>query len=238
MPSYRPGLPSFPPVIRILLILNVIIFFAQGNEPRLFQGIPGLTEWGSLHYWSSPLFKPHQIITHMFMHGGWSHILFNMLTLWMFGSILENYWGAKRFINFYLICGIGAALAQMAMIPFGAQQEVNSYLSSHPDVTATAAEIDATVRAQINSYSMIGASGAIMGVMAAFAYLFPNTELFIYFIPIPVKAKYVIPVLVLVDIFGGISGGDNIGHFAHLGGALVGLLIVMFQNRKNRRNFY
>ena len=85
---------------------------------------------------------------------------------------------------------------------------------------------------------MIGASGAIMGVMAAFAYLFPNTELFIYFIPIPVKAKYVIPVYGIVDIFGGFSGGDNIGHFAHLGGALVGILIVIFQNRSNRRNFY
>ena len=236
MPNFRPGLPNFPPVIKILLILNAIVFLAQNGIDGVSQGIPGLTEWGALHYWKSPLFKPHQIITHMFMHGGWSHIIFNMLALWMFGSILENYWGAKRFINFYLICGIGAALVQMAMIPFEARQAINHALASNPDVPTD--EINAALHQFIDQYSMIGASGAIMGVMAAFAYLFPNTELFIYFIPIPVKAKYVIPVFVLIDIFGGISGGDNIGHFAHLGGAAVGLLIVIFQNRGNRRNFY
>lgn len=236
MPSYRPGLPSFPPVIKILLILNAVVFFAQYGLFGITEGIPGLTEWGALHYWKSPLFKPHQIITHMFMHGGWAHIIFNMLTLWMFGSVLENYWGSKRFINFYLICGIGAALAQMAMIPFEARVALKHALASAPD--ASMDDINNFLQQFKDQYSMIGASGAIMGVMAAFAYLFPNTELFIYFIPIPVKAKYVIGALVLYDIFGGVSGGDSIGHFAHLGGALVGILIVIFQNRKNRRNFY
>ena len=227
MPSFRTGSPNFPPVIRILLILNAIAFFAQSQ-------MSGITEWGALHYWQSPLFKPHQIITHMFLHGNFTHILFNMLALWMFGSILENYWGAKRFLNFYLICGIGAAAVQMLMIPFEARQAIGP----HPEVSIDV--LNDAIQQYTDHYSMIGASGAIMGVMAAFAYLFPNTEMFLYFVPIPIKAKYVIPFYVLLDLFGGFSRGqgDNIGHFAHLGGALVGIIIVMIMNRTNRRNFY
>jgi membrane associated rhomboid family serine protease len=215
---------NIPPVIRILLILNVVAFLAQ-------QAMPGLTEWGALHYWKSPLFKPHQVITHMFLHGNFGHIFFNMLALYFFGSILENYWGAKRFLNFYLICGIGAALVQILMIPFEAAR------SAHAQYVPE--DWPQAIQYGIDNYSMIGASGAIMGVMAAFAYLFPNTEIYIYF-AIPVKAKYLIPVYVLFDLFGGFSrqAGDNVGHFAHLGGALVGILIVIFMNRTNRRNFY
>jgi len=217
---------NLPPVIRILLIINVVAFFAQ-------QGMPALTEWGALHYWKSPLFKPHQVITHMFLHGGFTHILFNMIALYFFGGILENYWGAKRFLNFYLICGIGAAIVQMLMIPFEASRALGPVPGVPQDV------IDENIRMFTDNYSMIGASGAIMGIMAAFAYLFPNTEIYIYY-AIPIKAKYLIPIYVLFDLFGGFSrqAGDNVGHFAHLGGALVGILIVIFMNRTNRRNFY
>lgn len=224
MPSYRTGTPNFPPVIRILLIINAIAFFAQ-------QAIPDLTEWGALHYWKSPLFKPHQVFTHMFLHGNFPHIIFNMLALWMFGSTLENFWGAKRFLNFYLICGLGAALVQMMMIPFEITREVHAAFPME--------EWDAAIQVNVDRYSMIGASGAIMGVMAAYAYLFPNTEIYIYF-AFPVKAKYLIPVYVLLDLFGGFSrqAGDNVGHFAHLGGAAVGIILVMIWNRTNRRNFY
>lgn len=227
MPSYRTGSPSFPPVIRILLIINAIVYFAQ-------LSIPSLTEWGALHYFRSPLFKPHQVVTHMFMHDphGFSHILFNMLALWMFGSILENYWGAKRFLNFYLICGVGAAIVQMLMIPF---EETRAAHAAYPPEVW-----DDAIQQMTDQYSMIGASGAIMGVMAAFAYLFPNTEMYIFFVPMPIKAKYLIPVYVLIDLFGGLSrqAGDNVGHFAHLGGAAVGIIIVIIWNRTNRRNFY
>lgn len=217
---------NIPPVIRILLILNIVAFFAQ-------QGMPEITEWGALHYWKSPLFKPHQIITHMFLHGGFTHILFNMIALYFFGGILENYWGAKRFLNFYLICGIGAAFVQMLMIPFEASRAIGPTPGVPPEV------VDDAIRQFTDQYSMIGASGAIMGIMAAFAYLFPNTEIYIY-MAIPIKAKYLIPIYVLFDLFGGFSrqAGDNVGHFAHLGGALVGILIVIFMNRTNRRNFY
>ncbi|WP_229689000.1 rhomboid family intramembrane serine protease [Puia dinghuensis] len=209
-----------------------MIYLAQ----KLLPDMTGwdVTEWGALHHWSSPLFKPHQIITHMFMHDpqNFGHILFNMFALWMFGSILENYWGTKRFLNFYIICGIGAAVVQVLMIPYEAARFAHaSYVpEAWPQV----------IQAYTEQYSMIGASGAIMGVMAAFAYLFPNTELFIFLIPVPVKAKYVIPVYVLIDLFGGFGRqtGDNIGHFAHLGGALVGIIIVIIMNRTNRRNFY
>ncbi|HEY6900109.1 MAG TPA: rhomboid family intramembrane serine protease, partial [Puia sp.] len=193
--------------------------------------------WGALHHWTSPLFKPHQVITHMFMHdpNGFGHILFNMLALWMFGSTLESYWGAKRFLNFYLICGIGAAIVQMLMIPWEIKREL---MALNPGVPVEA--MGNYIQEGINDYSMIGASGAIMGIMAAFAYLFPNTEMLILFLPVPVKAKYLIPVYVLIDLFGGFSRqpGDNVGHFAHLGGALVGIIIVMIMNRTNRRNFY
>lgn len=217
---------NIPPVIRILLIINVVAFIAQ-------QAMPGLTEWGALHYWKSPEFKPHQIITHMFLHGNFTHILFNMIALFFFGSMLENYWGAKRFLNFYLICGIGAAVVQMLMIPFEARQAIGPHPEVSPEVLQQAYDqFD-------DQYSMIGASGAIMGIMAAFAYLFPNTEIYIWG-ALPIKAKYLIPVYVLFDLFGGFSrqAGDNVGHFAHLGGALVGILIVIFTNRTNRRNFY
>lgn len=216
---------NIPPVVRILLIINVVAFLAQT------YAIPGLTEWGALHYWKSPLFKPHQIITHMFLHGGWWHIFGNMLVLFFFGSHLEAYWGAKRFLNFYLICGIGAAITQMLMIPWEVGRAVQA--AYPPEVWPQALEVN------INDYSMIGASGAIMGVMAAIAYLFPNMEIYIYG-AFPIKAKYLVPVYVLFDLFGGFGrqAGDNVGHFAHLGGALVGLLIVIFTNRTNRRNFY
>lgn len=219
-----------PPVIKILLILNGVFYVCQ-------LSIPGLTAWGGLHHWSSPLFKPHQVITHMFLHDPDSafHIIFNMFALWMFGSTLETYWGAKRFLNFYLFCGIGAAIVQMLMIPWEVKRGL---IALNPGVPVEA--MASYITEGVDRYNMIGASGAIMGIMAAFAYLFPNTELLIMFLPMPVKAKYVIPVYVLIDLFGGFNrqAGDNVGHFAHLGGALVGIIIVMLMNRTNRRNFY
>lgn len=223
------------PIVLNLIIINVLAYIAQLMIPF------NVTEWGSLHYFSSPLFKPHQLITHMFLHdpNGFSHILFNMFGLWMFGSFLENYIGSKRFLIFYLICGLGAGILTQLSIPFTAELFANS---SEGLNIATTNGLDkaSVIKAYEYQYSMIGASGAIMGVMAAFAYLFPNTEMYIMFIPIPVKAKYVIPVFILIDLFGGInpSAGDNIGHFAHLGGALVGFLLVFYWNKTNKKTFY
>jgi rhomboid-like protein len=137
------------------------------------------------------------------------HIFFNMFALYMFGKILENVWGPKRFLNFYLLCGIGAALMHLLV----------EYVQG--------------------GYSAaLGASGAVMGVAVGFAYLFPNTELFLMFIPIPIKAKWAIMAYVVYDLVFGIAGGDNIAHFAHIGGALTGFILVLIWNKSDKKRFY
>ncbi len=194
-----------PPVVKNILIANIVVFIAQYVFAR--QGI-FLEQWGALFPYASPYFKIWQLITHMFMHAGIFHILFNMFALYMFGGMLEDLWGGKRFFNFYMICGIVAGLAQLLF-------------DRHFPMA-------------------VGASGAIMGLLGAFAYLFPNTQLCLMFIPIPIKAKYAIPGLMALDLFGGIASvpGDNIAHWAHLGGAAAGLIMVFLWNKTNRNTFY
>ncbi len=202
---YRPD--NFPPVIKNLLIVNALIFLAQNLLDSQFALTARLALWPI----ESPLFSPYQLFTHMFTHGSLGHIFFNMFALWMFGKILENVWGSKRFLLFYITCGIGAAITHLT---------VEYFLGG----VAPA----------------VGASGAVMGVLVAFGYLFPNTELFILFIPFPIKAKWAVIGYVLIDLFGGIASisGDNIAHFAHLGGALTGFILVLLWNKGNRRRFY
>ena len=217
------------PIVFNLIIINVLVFLAQS-----FLQQYDLTSLGALHYYQSPLFKPVQIVTSMFMHGGISHILFNMFALYIFGSILERFWGSKRFLFFYLICGLGASVAEQFMVPFSAEKFAQAISTMEG---GDAAQLAAIYKEQ---YSSLGASGAIMGLMAAFAYLFPNTEMMILFVPFPIKAKYIVPVYVLIDLFGGLNRtvGDNVAHFAHLGGALVGFLLVLYWNKTNRNTFY
>jgi len=190
-----------------------------------------LVESGALE--TGQQFKPYQIVTHMFSHSPstFFHILFNMFTLWMFGRVLENVWGGERFLFFYLACGLGAAALHLGMQYFRCQEllsffQVNDYKAIQDNIGAIS--------------PALGASGAVMGVMAAFAFLFPNTELYIMFIPVPVKAKWAMLGLAAIDLFGGVTSitGDNIAHFAHLGGALTGFLIVYFWNKTNRRSLY
>lgn len=229
--NYGNSIQRNTPVVLNLIIINVLVFAAQNMITQF-----NVTEWGSLHYYKSSLFKPHQMVTHMFMHADVSHILFNMFGLWMFGSVLERFWGPKKFLIFYLICGIGSAIFEQLLMPYDSLQAAKNtteYLAN-PEMLQQIVE-------SFKEYNYsLGASGAIMGVLAAFAYLFPNTELFVMFIPIPVKAKYVIPVFVLIDLFGGIYRikGDNIGHFAHLGGAIIGFLLVLYWNKTNKKTFY
>ena len=204
---YRPD--NFPPVVKYLIITNVAVFFAQ----RMLDAEFDLTGKLALYPVTLPQFKAYQIITHMFAHSPVMlfHIIFNMFGLWMFGKILENVWGPKRFLNFYLLSGIGAAIIHLII-----QHLTGNYSSA------------------------VGASGAIMGIFAAFAYLFPNTELFIMFIPVPIKAKWAVLGLAAYDLFGGVanSAGDNVAHFAHLGGALTGFIIVLIWNKTDKRRFY
>lgn len=193
------------PVVKNIIIANVLVFLAQ----YLFKNQDYLIErYGALFPLGSPFFKIWQLVTYMFLHGGPWHILFNMFSLFIFGPILENLWGAKRFFNFYIICGIAAGLAQLFIEP--------------------------------NFSLAVGASGAIMGIMAAFAYLFPNTELMLMFIPVPIKAKYLIPGFMALDLFGAFARleGDKIAHWAHLGGALAGFILVLIWNKTNRNTFY
>ena len=223
---------SFPPIIKNIIIINALVFVAQLMfKDQDFTGKIGLWPVESEH------FRPYQFFTHMFAHSPnlIFHILFNMLTLYIFGRILENLWGQKRFLFFYLACGIGAAISHMVVEYFQYKDilEAISYLESTGQLSAAERLKDAPVYA-------VGASGAVMGVMVAFAYLFPNTELYLMFIPIPIKAKWAILGFVALDLFGGINPipGDNIAHFAHLGGALTGFLIVLFWNKTNRKTLY
>ncbi len=215
------------PIIRNIIILNALAYVAQ-----LVLG-KGFTYMGALHLWKSDYFRPYQLITHMFLHDPDSilHIIFNMFALWMFGTILERSWGHKRFLLFYLICGVGAGIISMLALNY----QYNQYLTGEASLPLI---YQGNLIHFLNEPSL-GASGAIMGVLAAFAYLFPNSELFIMFIPVPVKAKYAIPGFVLLDLFGGIyNRSDGIAHFAHLGGALIGFLVVYFWNKSNKKTFY
>jgi rhomboid-like protein len=213
---YKPN--NFPPIVKNLIIINVLVWIAQlifDKQGGVFT--EALTNKIALFPIGTDQFKPYQIATHMFAHASYDpgghvivyHILFNMLVLWMFGRILENVWGPKRFLLFYLVCGVGAAAAHLAV-----QYFTGGYSAA------------------------VGASGALMGIMVAFAYLFPNTELYLMFIPIPIKAKWAVIAYVVYDLVFGIYGSDNVAHFAHLGGAITGFILVLIWNKTNRNSFY
>ncbi|MEO7768283.1 MAG: rhomboid family intramembrane serine protease [Ferruginibacter sp.] len=218
------------PVVLNLIIINALVFLAQvvsgGN-----QDVNPAVDLFALHHYKSIYFQPYQVVTHMFMHGGFFHLAFNMFALWMFGSMVEKVWGPKRFLIFYFICGLGSAFFQMG-----------SYVHDFWQIdhlNLNAEDFDSYQAMLRNAYT-VGASGAIMGVLAAYGYLFPNTELIIIPIPIPVKAKWAIMGMIAIDVFGGVVKvqGDNIAHFAHIGGALIGFLLVLYWNKQNKKTFY
>jgi len=228
--SYGNSFQRTTPVVLNLIIINGLVFLAQS----LFGGLNQfnhINDLFALHHYKSTEFRPYQLVTHMFMHGGLLHILFNMFALWMFGTMLERVWGPKRFLIFYLICGLGAGLTQLASYAYTYWPVDHSVLSP-----AMFDQYQQVLRANCT----IGASGAIMGVLAAFGYLFPNTQLMIIPIPVPVKAKWAIIGFILLDVFGAFvdTAGDNVAHFAHIGGAVIGFLIVFFWNRTNKRSFF
>ncbi len=217
----------FPPVVKWLIIINVLVYIVQITVGRQF----GFTEEIMLYPVTDPAFRPYQIITHLFAHSPemLAHIIFNMFGLWMFGSILENVWGAKRFLNFYLICGIGAAFLHL-FVEYVTWQHLQQAISMQ--------DADTAERLRASLGPALGASGAIMGVLVAFGYLFPNTELYLLFIPIPIKAKWAVLGYAAYDLFGGFYGNDNVAHFAHLGGAITGFILVFIWNKTNLKKFY
>jgi len=237
MANYRfggGGLGSMPPVVKSLLIINVLVFFLQYAFQRSGSYEP-FERLFALHDIHSVYFKPHQLITHLFMHGGFTHIFFNMLALWMFGSTLEGVWGSKRFFNFYMICGLGAAVLHLGILYVENAPIMDIFHQLSP------AEQDQLLYSDTFKINVatIGASGAVFGCLAAFAYLFPNQPLYIYGL-FPVKAKWLILGYAGLELYLGIrnSAGDNVAHWAHLGGALAGIIMVLLWNKTNRRNFY
>ncbi len=211
-PSGYGGFSFFPPVLKNLLIANVVVYFVQMIfENMSFSGVPG---WYILnHYFAlNPItgvdqagipynFQIWQLFTYQFMHGGFSHILFNMFVLWMFGMEIENVMGSRKFLLFYLACGLGAGIAQTIIPPLLSQE----------------------------SAPTIGASGAVYGVMIAFAMFFPDRYIFLYFL-IPIKAKYLITIMVIFE-FMSVGNQSVIAHIAHAGGALVGFLFIILDRR-------
>ncbi|MCH2191892.1 MAG: rhomboid family intramembrane serine protease [Gammaproteobacteria bacterium] len=182
-----------------LIAINVVVFVLVD---ALFRSAPNVFE---LYSWQTSYFEFWQPLTHMFLHGGLMHLAFNMLGLWIFGQILERIWGGRRFLLFYLCCGVGAAIIT---------QLVDQYFLN-----------------QISG-RMVGASGAIYGILVAFAMTFPNHKIMLIFLPVPVAAKIFVPILLLIDLTGGLTGfsifGGNIAHFAHIGGALVGFCLCLY----------
>jgi membrane associated rhomboid family serine protease len=234
MTDFRLGRSQvIPPVIKNLIIINVIVFLIQKTMER--TGSPFMENFFALHDIRSFFFKPHQIITYMFLHGSLPHIFWNMLILWMFGSILENFWGPKRFLTFYIVCGIGAAVLHLLVL-YHELSPVWQELSNYPIHEQNAIRSDPGT---IMNTATLGASGAIFGCMVAFGLLFPNSLIYIWAL-IPIKAKWAVLAYVIFEIVSGVqnTAGDNVAHWAHLGGGLVGLLLVFYWRKTDRKNFY
>jgi membrane associated rhomboid family serine protease len=210
-----------PLIVKNLIIINAIFLLLDTALER--YGI-NLSQYLGLHYWSSQFFAPWQLITHLFMHGNFGHLFFNMFALWMFGSIIENIWGPKRFLIFYFVCGLGAALCHLSVLGF-------EFGAFEPN--------SRSVFAGIMDQATVGASGAVFGVLFAYGFLFPNTELYIYFL-FPIKAKYFVALYAAIELFSGFnnSAGDNVAHFAHLGGMLFAFILLKYWQRNNRQPLY
>ena len=244
---YRPSsFSQLPEIVKNLLIINGLFFLATISLES--YGI-NFTKWFALHQFQSPDFMPHQLITHFFMHGNFTHLLFNMFALWMFGKILENVWGGKRFLTYYMITGIGAAIIhilfcqyQISEISSTLNNElVTKVLNAEPNSRINGTEAD--ISSMQNLYNLVntptvGASGAVFGILLAFGMLFPNTLLYIYF-AIPIKAKYFVIIYGIMELYAGISNNpaDNVAHFAHLGGMLFGFILLKYW-QKNNTQFY
>lgn len=218
------------PIVLNLIIINVLVFLAQMVTSGNMDPNPA-ADLFALHHYKSTYFQPYQVVTHMFMHGGFFHLAFNMLALWMFGTMVERVWGPKKFLIFYFICGLGAAFFQLGSYAHDFWQLDHNVLSE-----GLSEQYQAAMRLNYT----VGASGAIMGILAAFGYMFPNTEMIIIPIPVPIKAKWAISAMIALDVFGGVVKvqGDNIAHFAHIGGALIGFLLVLYWNKSNKKTFY
>lgn len=225
-------------VTKNIVIINVIMFALTFILQQ--RGI-SLTDFFGLHDHLSPNFKPHQFVTYIFMHANIQHIFFNMLGVYIFGQVLEQTWGPKRFLIFYMLTGLGAALVQYFIMHFqitDALSSINAYLNAS-DLTAEQRILLFDRKDEILRNSVVvGASGSLFGLLGAFGLLYPNREIYVYFL-FPIKAKWLVTFYGLSEIVAGLQNNplDNVAHFAHIGGLIVGLIIVLIWKR-DRRNFY
>ena len=235
-------------IVKHLLIINIIFFFASAVFGEIMYDL------FAMHYPNNPNFFVWQPITHMFMHGDLTHIMFNMFGLWMFGTPLEQMWGKKKFIFFYISAGLGAALLQITIYHIDVVS-VNQILSEYGlskgeiDLFYETGRLNTSLIQSvgedrlfsgIQSFKalMVGASGALYGILVAFAMLFPNVQLMLLFPPIPIKAKYLVPILILFDLFFGFTSYSvgPIAHFAHVGGAITGFIMMWYWKKNNLNN--
>lgn len=261
------GFSILPPGVKNLLIINTLVFLATIVFAK--TGSYDLTRWLGLHYMAAPDFRVWQFVTYMFMHANFSHLFFNMFALWMFGAAVENTWGTKRFLIYYFITGLGAALVHylitflqihpmMALLnQFLNDPSLETYrylaenakdvrfhemlrnnlmvLQQNPGSLDEIVNITANARDMyLNSFNIIGASGAVYGVLLAFGMLFPNDYIYLYFM-LPIKAKWFVIIYGVIELATGLSTSDGVAHFAHLGGMIFGLLVILLW-RRNERN--
>lgn len=226
---------GMPPVTKNLVIINFIIWIAMAIFPQIDHNV---MRYCALHFYQATDFNVVQLFTYMFVHGGLMHILFNMLTLFMFGITLEYVMGSRRFLIFYIVCGVGAALIQEAVwavtLPDMVVDGLARLNSMTPDEIRALMARDPSIMADnLNFFSTVGASGAIYGVLLAFAMLFPNRPLYFMFLPVPVKAKWMVLIWGGMEILLGISAAsDGVAHFAHLGGMIFGFMLIAYWKKK------
>ena len=225
---------NIPIVTRNLLIINVLVYLLASVVEL---GGKSLTDWGALHFFMASDFHVYQFITYQFLHGGFTHLFFNMFALWMFGCLIENVWGPKKFIFYYIFCGVGAGLCQ----------EMVQYISFAADgLTSLDPEQILNVNGQrlmtvdqiMNLSSTIGASGAVYGILLAFGMTFPNERIFIFPLPIPIKAKWFVAIYAIIEFVSAMSSvGDGVAHMAHIGGMLFGFLLILYWRKRPNSYF-
>ena len=220
--QYSPtGFRVLPPVVKHLLIINALLFLASFTLNRFNID---LSDYLGLHFFLAKDFMPFQLFTYMFMHANFEHIFFNMFALWMFGNTLENIWGSKRFLLFYIVCGLGAALCQevVQFIDFEIRTDWRGL-----------AVLNDGMREVLNTWNTVGASGAVYGLLLAFGMLFPNSRIYLYFL-FPIKAKWFVIGYAVIELLSGFFSSGNVAHFAHLGGMLFGLILILIWKKKGK----
>ena len=221
---------NMPPVTKNIIIINVLFFL--GDIVAAKYGI-NLSNYLGLHFFLGKDFNLAQFFTYMFMHADIGHLFFNMFAVWMFGRILEQVWGPRRFLFYYILCGVGA----------GVVQEIVQYVHYHIELSAyDSVNLGGTIvpmAEYLNRMVTIGASGSVFAILLAFGMLFPNQSIFIFPLPVPIKAKYFVIGYALIELFLGISNNasDNVAHFAHLGGMVFGFILIMYWRKKGNGRY-